>query len=132
MKRYLLDTMTILWTAFEPENVSRRAASALLDESAEIHYSISSLWEIGTKMGGRGYREFVLPDDWEVVIPDGLMRQRILPLSITPRHCRRIQDLPFHHRDPFDRMLIAQALEEEFDVIGSDKQFDDYGVKRIW
>lgn len=132
MKRYLLDTMAILWTAFEPEKVSRRAAAALLDESAELHYSISSLWEIGIKMGGRGYRGFVLPDDWEVVIPDGLVRQRILPLDITPRHCRRIQDLPFLHRDPFDRMLIVQALEEGLGVISSDRQFDDYGVTRIW
>ena len=55
---------------------------------------------------------------------------RILLDTIT--HCRRVQDLQFHHKDPFDRMLVAQALVEKLVVIGADASFDAYGVKRIW
>jgi PIN domain nuclease of toxin-antitoxin system len=132
MSAYLLDTMTVLWMAFEPERISKRAAATLLDDSSPIHCSIFSLWEIGIKMGGRGYREFVLPDDWEIVIPEGLAAQGIGELRILPRHCRRVQELPAHHKDPFDRVLIAQALEEGLEVIGCDGQFDAYGVRRVW
>jgi len=132
MRSCLLDTMTILWMAFEPHKLGRRAAGVLQEEGTGLRYSIASLWEVGIKMGGGGYREFVLPDDWEVSIPEGLAEQGIEELPILPRHCRRIQDLPFHHKDPFDRMLIAQALEEGLDVIGCDGQFDAYGVRRVW
>lgn len=132
MRSYLLDTMSILWMAFEPYKIGRRAASALEEEGVPLRYSIVSLWEIGIKMGGRGYREFVLPENWEVEIPEGLAGQGISELPILPRHCRRIQALPFHHKDPFDRMLVAQALADGLDVIGSDAQFDPYGVRRIW
>ncbi len=121
MNGYLLDTMTILWMAFEPEKVGRGASARLADDGTRLQYSISSIWEIGIKMGRRGYREFVLPVDWEIAIPEGLAGQGITQLPILPRHCRRIQDLPFHHRDPFDRMLIAQALEEKLEVIGCDE-----------
>lgn len=132
MRSYLLDTMSILWMAFEPYKIGRRAASALEEEGVPLRYSIVSLWEIGIKMGGRGYREFVLPENWEVEIPEGLAGQGISELPILPRHCRRIRDLPFHHKDPFDRMLVAQALDEGLDVIGSDERFDAYGVRRVW
>lgn len=132
MRSYLLDTMAILWMAFEPYKLGRRATNALEEEGVPLLYSMVSLWEIGLKMGGRGYREFVLPENWEVEIPEGLAEQGIAELPILPRHCRRVQDLPFHHKDPFDRMLIAQALAEGLDVIGSDARFDAYGVRRIW
>ena len=71
-------------------------------------------------MACKGYAEFQLPDNWEVALPMQLERQGIVRLHITPANYRRVQDLPFHHKDPFDRMLIAQALEGNFTVIGSD------------
>ena len=132
MERYLLDTMAVLWMGFLPENLPGRAAKILCDPEADLSYSMVSLWEIGLKLGGRGYREFELPDDWEVQIPRRLEEQGFSRIEVVPKDCRLIQNLPFHHRDPFDRMLVAQAMNGNFTVIGSDRIFDDYGVKRIW
>lgn len=132
MERYLLDTMAVLWMGFLPENLPERASNTLCDPEADLSYSMVSLWEIGLKLGGRGYREFELPDDWEVQIPRRLEEQGFSRIEVVPKDCRLIQNLPFHHRDPFDRMLIAQAMNGNFTVIGSDKIFDDYGVRRIW
>jgi len=132
MKTYLLDTMTILWMGFEPEKVGKKAAALIEGNNARILYSITSLWEIGIKMGGRGYRDFFLPEDWHRLIAEGFTVQGIEELQILPGHCRRVQDLPAHHKDPFDRMLIAQALEGGLEVIGCDRQFDAYGVRRVW
>jgi PIN domain nuclease of toxin-antitoxin system len=83
-------------------------------------------------MSGKGFKEFELPTNWEMALPQRLQSQRIPRLEILPRHCRMIQNLPFHHRDPFDRMIIAQALEQNMAVITSDEVFEAYGVRRIW
>ena len=132
MERYLLDTMAVLWMGFLPQNLSGRAAQILCDSEVELSYSIVSLWEIALKMSGQGYREFKLPDDWEVQIPKRLEEQGISRIEVVPKDCRLIQDLPFYHREPFDRMLVAQAINGNFTVIGSDRIFDDYGMKRVW
>ncbi len=132
MERHLLDTMAILWMALRPDLLGKNAAMKLTDADQYLAYSIVSLWEIGIKMAGKGYQEFELPDDWDTALPRQLGDQGIVRLEIEPRNCRTIQELPFHHRDPFDRMIIAQALNGEFKVIGTDRIFEDYGVKRIW
>jgi len=132
MQRCLLDTMTILWMALRPDLLGKPASRQLLAEENELTWSMVSLWEIGIKMGGKGYREFELPDDWEKSHPERMKIQGMIQMEVLPVHCRLIQDLPFHHKDPFDRMLIAQALVENLTVIGSDEVFDAYGVKRVW
>ena len=132
MERYLLDTMAVLWMALRPDLLGRTAAGTLADPASTLTYSVVSLWEIGIEMSGKGYEGFELPDDWDRALPEQLREQGIVRLEIEPGDCRLIQDLPFHHRDPFDRMIIAQAMLGDFTVIGSDKIFDDYGVKRIW
>jgi PIN domain nuclease of toxin-antitoxin system len=132
MERCLLDTMAVLWMALRPDLLRKNAIRKLEHPGLDLSYSIVSLWEIGIKMAGKGYEEFELPHDWDVSLPGQLGIQGITQLLIEPRHCRMIQDLPFHHKDPFDRMLVAQAMNGDFTVIGSDKIFDDYGVRRIW
>ncbi len=86
---------------------------------------------MGIKMSGKGYRKFTLPPDWETVIPQRLESRGIPRLEILPGHCRMTQDLPFHHGDPFDRILIAQALDRKLAVITSDEVFEQYGVTRV-
>lgn len=132
MERCLLDTMAVLWMALRPDLLGKRAVTKLADPDLFLVYSMVSLWEIGIKMAGKGYDGFDLPDDWDLTLPEQLEAQGIARLEIEARNCRTVQDLPFLHRDPFDRMIIAQALNGDFTVIGSDKIFDDYGVKRIW
>lgn len=132
MKRCLLDTMAVLWMALRPDLLGENAAAKLADPDSDLVYSVVSLWEIGIKMSGKGFEEFELPDDWDVALPEQLEMQGIVRLEIAPKNCRVLQDLPFHHKDPFDRMLIAQALQGDFTVIGTDKIFEQYGVKRLW
>ncbi len=131
MAAALIDTMTLLWMGLRPDLLGPRARNTI-ESGSELSYSIVSLWEIGIKMSGKGYREFELPPDWETLIPQRLESRGIPRLDILPIHCRTIQDLPFYHRDPFDRMLIAQALDQNLAVITSDEVFDAYGVRRIW
>lgn len=131
MKVYLLDTNALLRFAYHPARLSVDAIAAFQEADA-LRFSIVNLWEIGLKLSTGGFRDLNVPGDWEEELVKSLAEQGISELPIQPRHCRRIQDLPFHHKDPFDRMLIAQALEGGFAVIGCDTQFDDYGVRRVW
>lgn len=131
-EHYLLDTMTLLWFAFLPKRLPKAAREVLLDEAANLSFSTVSLWEIGLKLSGGGYTDFKFPNDWAHCIPEGLKQQGIALLTIEPEHCQRIQDLPFHHRDPFDRMLVAQCQTQGRTILSSDAIFDAYGVKRVW
>lgn len=129
---FLLDTMAVLWFAFLPKRLSIAARQVLLDDAAHLVFSTVSLWEIGLKMSIGGYHDFKLPEDWEIRLPAGLQQQGIPPLPIKAAHCRRIQDLPFHHKDPFERMLVAQCQIEGLTILSSDPSFDAYGVPRVW
>ena len=131
-RSYLLDTMAVLWLAFLPQRLAGTAHDVILDEETNLAFSIVSLWEIGLKLSVGGYRDFQLPNAWEILIPEGLKRQGITAVGIDAEHCRRIQDLPFHHRDPFDRMLTAQCQVEGRSIVSSDTIFVSYGVERVW
>lgn len=128
--KLLFDTQAFLWWCLGIPKISRQACNQL-DRADEVFLSPVTLWEIGLKAGGKGF-DFHLPDDWEKVLPAHAERHRITWLPISPGHCRHIQDLPFHHKDPFDRMIVAQALSEGLKVVSSDPMFDDYAVERIW
>ena len=129
--RVLLDTNALLWAAYQPERLTSKAAKAYLSAD-ELHFSVISAWEIALKFSRGGFSELEVPRDWEEQLIPGLISQGIRPLSLEVVHCRRVQDLPFHHKDPFDRMLVAQALVEKLVILGADDTFDAYGVKRIW
>jgi PIN domain nuclease of toxin-antitoxin system len=127
----LLDTNALLWAAYAPGRLTP-AAEAAYFSADRLCVSVVSLWEIGLKMSRGGFDGLVIPDDWEKSLWKWMEEQKFENISVELAHCRAIQDLPFHHKDPFDRMLIAQALKEKCAVIGSDDRFDDYGVRRIW
>lgn len=128
--KLLFDTQAFLWWCLGNPRISPEI-SERLDSAEEVFLSPVTLWEIGLKAGGKGF-DFHLPNDWDSVFAAHAERHHISWLPIGPGHCRGIQELPFHHKDPFDRMLIAQALAEGLGVVGSDEKFDDYGVERIW
>ncbi len=131
MKAFLLDTNALLQFAYHPARLTTPAITAF-EGASSLRFSVINLWEIGLKLSSGGFRDLTVPDDWDETLTASLAEQGIAELPILPRHCRRVQDLPFHHKDPFDRMLVAQALVEGLDVIGSDAQFDAYGVRRVW
>ncbi|MCW5559589.1 MAG: type II toxin-antitoxin system VapC family toxin [Verrucomicrobiae bacterium] len=125
----LLDTHSFLWMTQDKPELSSRARAAISDPSIQKFVSMVSLWELAIK-DGLGKVELRAPLHEllaEIGNPFPLHR-----LGIQDAHVLAYRNLALHHRDPFDRMLIAQALSENLAVVGNDEAFDAYGVLRIW
>jgi PIN domain nuclease of toxin-antitoxin system len=127
--RVLLDTHTLLWWLDGDRRLSRRARQTVADEANAVLVSAASAWEIATKV-----RIGKLPGAVDVAadVVGCLARQRFESLDITVLHAQRAGRLPGTHRDPFDRMLIAQAQIEDLPIVTNDEVFDGYGVTRLW
>ncbi len=126
--RYLADTHVLIWSWRDPEKLSRRARKILEDGESEIWLSIASVWEMTIKSGiGKLDLEMSIAEFAKAQMQDGL---QLLPIRLS--HAERLAELPLHHRDPFDRMLIAQSDVEGFTVITSDGAFGDYEIKTLW
>ena len=127
--RVLLDTHTFLWWLADSQRLSETAQRLIADESNEVLVSAASAWEIATK-----FRIGKLPSG-EVVALDvagHIAAQGFEGLPISVSDAERAGRLPGPHRDPFDRMMIAQALARGLGVISIDAAFDRYGVTRLW
>jgi PIN domain nuclease of toxin-antitoxin system len=125
----LLDTHTFLWFVLGAPHLSPLALATILDPANVKNVSRASLWELAIKVSlgkiklNRSFADF---------ISRGLAMNGFQILEIHTRHLVGIVNLPFHHRDPFDRMLIAQSLEESMPIVSADAAFDAYGVTRLW
>jgi PIN domain nuclease of toxin-antitoxin system len=126
--RYLLDTHTLLWWVTEPEALSKPLLSFLDDPSNELLLSVVVPWELAIKTNSGKLDAGQLLRDIEF----GQLRHDLEILRAEVSHVIRAGFLPLHHRDPFDRLLAAQALDLGIAVISRDRIFDRYGVKRIW
>jgi PIN domain nuclease of toxin-antitoxin system len=127
--KFLLDTHTFLWAIRSPGEIADRARSILTDPASELLISIVIPWEIAIKSGlGKLKNTLHLLDDFEGQMSAGGFR--ILETSI--KQVIRSGTLPPHHKDPFDRLLISQALDLGVPIIGCDDMFDRYGVTRVW
>ena len=129
--KYLLDTHTLLWFLSGDEKLSGRARLLIDDPSNEKFLSIVSLWEIAIKVR---LEKLDLDKPFEQVFPERLDFNRIQRLDITVDSLIKLTTLPFHHRhrDPFDRLIIAQGLAEGLPIISVDTVFDAYGISREW
>jgi PIN domain nuclease of toxin-antitoxin system len=127
--RLLLDTHSFLWWVGAGRALSRRARSAIGSGRNECFVSIATAWEIAIKVSLGSLR---VEGSLDRFLPDQIAANGFQPLPIDLRHAARVATLPFHHRDPFDRLLVAQALEEELAVVTADPVFAEYGVKRVW
>jgi PIN domain nuclease of toxin-antitoxin system len=128
--RLLLDTHAFLWWVFADPKLSRRARLAISDdEDNDVLISAASAWEITTKfrIGKLPHAGVVANDIAAAVTAEGFGN---LPISV--RHAQRAGSLAGQHRDPFDRMLMAQALVDNLTVVSNERVFDTYGVKRLW
>jgi PIN domain nuclease of toxin-antitoxin system len=117
----LLDTHALIWALMTPDRLSMAAREAIQDETNRIFVSVVSPWEMAIKESRGRLR---CPDDLEVRLEE--MRCRLLPISV--QHAAAIGSMPDHHRDPFDRMLIAQAQIEGLTIVTSDRQLQRYQV----
>jgi PIN domain nuclease of toxin-antitoxin system len=127
--RVLLDTHVLLWAALEPARLSGKARSLLESFSTEVLISAASAWEIATKV-----RIGKLPGAaaFSAELSVRLERLGFEPLAVSLEHGQRAGSLPGPHRDPFDRMLIAQAQAENIALISNEAIFDTFGIRRIW
>lgn len=127
--RLLLDTHTLLWAADDPSKLTSAARAALQDPANDLLLSAATVWELAIKVG-QGKLTLSMPyRNWmEKAIAD--LRLGLLPVTV--EYAERLSTLPPHHKDPFDRLLIAQALVAGIPVVGADAAFDAYGVVRIW
>ncbi len=119
----LLDTHILLWFVKGEKRLSASRRKIITNPSNHILVSLASMWEISIKTS---LGKLAIPKNIDILVP-----QEMDFLNITLSHIQSVQELPFHHRDPFDRMLIAQALTEDIYVMSDDPNFPLYGVKLI-
>jgi PIN domain nuclease of toxin-antitoxin system len=127
--RLLLDTHAFLWFIMGSANLSVNARALIENPANERLLSIVSLWEIAIKTS---LGKLTLSASFDELIPAQLKLNGIDLLNINVDHLSTLTTLPFHHRDPFDRLIIAQAIVEKPTVISLDGAFDTYGVTRHW
>ena len=124
----LLDTHTLIWLLEGDENLSPNALLAIQNPKNTCFVSSASLWEMAIKISinklsmNVPYHE--LP---RLIWENGI---EILPTEF--EHFLKVSSLPFHHKDPFDRIIIAQSMVEQMDIVGKDEHFDSYGINPIW
>ena len=122
--RYLIDTHLLIWAARGTESLPVKIDDIINDLSHDIYVSIASLWEMAIK---KSLRKLDIDDE----IFENLESHGYKMLPVEPRHLKILMELPHHHRDPFDRMLIAQSMVEKLTLITSDKTLERYGTKII-
>ncbi len=125
----LLDTHAFLWWIEDSPRLSKRARAAIGRPDDTCFLSLASCWEMAIKISlGRLH----LTQRLDRFVAEHMAANGLHPLSVQLPHAARVVDLPFHHRDPFDRLLAAQAIEEGLSIVSADPVFTRYGVKRIW
>jgi PIN domain nuclease of toxin-antitoxin system len=127
--KLLLDTHTFLWFVLGDSRCSTNARSLIEDEANEKWLSPASHWEIAIKIG---LGKYSLPIPFDEFIERAVDDNGFLMLSIEPKDTALLTTMPHHHRDPFDRLLIAQAIVEHLTIVSADRAFDAYPITRLW
>jgi PIN domain nuclease of toxin-antitoxin system len=127
--RALLDTHTLLWAVLEPRSLSPRVRALVEDRANEFVLSAVTVWEVAVKasMG-----KLAVPGPVPEFFAEARRELGLLPLTVTDVHCLRVGELPWHHRDPFDRLLIAQSLVEGVPILTHDRRIRTYDLEVIW
>lgn len=127
--RILLDTHTLLWFSVGDSRISQTARDLVEDVSVQKHLSVVSAWEIAIK-----YKlgKLDLEMGYESFMKDALNKTQCSLLPISLDHLTLVSDLELHHRDPFDRMIVAQSIAEEMPLVSADDALDKYAVERVW
>jgi PIN domain nuclease of toxin-antitoxin system len=127
--RVLLDTHALIWFLEGDERLSGRARETIAQDDNEVLVSIVSLWEMSIK---HSLGKLELGQPFADLIPKQLEANAFGVLGVELTHVIELGTLPYHHRDPFDRLMIAQARVEGLPVVSDDRAFDAYGVQRVW
>ncbi|RZS37143.1 PIN domain nuclease of toxin-antitoxin system [Herbihabitans rhizosphaerae] len=127
--KLLLDTQAFLWMQVSPERLGPKAIRLVQDPANELLLSSASSWEIAIKYA---IDKLPLPEPPSKYVPDRMASSGVTALPIAHSHALHVADLPQHHRDPFDRLIIAQARMDRLTVLTADRTFDKYDVKVRW
>lgn len=127
--KFLLDTSVFLWALATPGKLNRRARELLSSEREGLFLSAASSWEISLKCG---LGKLELPEPPAKYVPKWMLNWGIRALDIGHLHALAVGGLPRHHQDPFDRMLIAQAVTEGMVLLTADRMFEKYSVETLW
>ena len=127
--KLLIDTHALIWFLEDDPKLSATARAVVEDAANERWVSMASGWEMAIKSQ---IGKLKLPLAFEGLFPGALESLGFSILPIQAGHLHRYHALPLHHRDPFDRLLVAQALVDGFTIVGDDAAFDEYGVARVW
>jgi PIN domain nuclease of toxin-antitoxin system len=125
----IVDTHAFLWWAEDSPRLSKKARAVFADGRTQLLWSVASTWELAIKVGIGRLR---LPEPVLEYVMSRMTRYGIDSLSLEHAHAARVAELPHRHGDPFDRLLIAQALVEGVPVLTADTRFREYGVEVIW
>ena len=125
----LLDTHAFLWLITDNDRLSETARQTFLNSENRLFFSAASYWEICIKMS---LGKISLKTGWFQTIQDEMEINAIQWLPVEMPHCAEVTKLPFHHRDPFDRMLIAQAITEDMQLLSRNNRLSAYAIKLIW
>ena len=124
-----LDTHTILWFRWDDPRLSETAKAVIVDPDNRKLVSTASCWEVAIKVGRK---ELDLGVPFRGFIPQQMLRNNFESLATTDDHLAAFVTLPFHHRDPFDRLLIAQSRWDDLPMVSADELLDAYGIERLW
>lgn len=122
----LIDTHEFIWWADSPQKLSAQTLAALLDKSNDLYLSLASLWEMQIKVQ---IKKLAFKRGLKATLEMHKIQNNLQILPITAAQIYELKNLPFHHKDPFDRLLIAQAITENFTLVTDDPEFSAYGVK---
>jgi PIN domain nuclease of toxin-antitoxin system len=129
MTTLLLDTQAMLWFFWDDPKLSADAKDRIQDANNRKLVSIASCWEIALKAG---LGKLDLGEPSGAFLPREIARNNFELLPISLEHATAVETLPHHHRDPFDRLLIAQAMVDGLQIVGADIAFDQYDIVRLW
>ncbi len=127
--KVLLDTRTFLSLMVDDPNLSPRATTTFLDSDNTLYLSMASAWEMAIKSS---LNKLKLPLPVDQYIVTRTQTHGITLLDITIEHMAVVENLPYHHKDPFDRLLISQCLSEKLPIITNDRMFAAYPIQRVW
>jgi PIN domain nuclease of toxin-antitoxin system len=127
--RLLLDTQAFLWFILDDPQLSATANALISDPKNDVEVSPASYWEIAIKIS---IGKYSLPEPFATFMEREIIANDFRILHIAPKHASVVSTLPFHHRDPFDRLIVAQAMVEQIPIVSSDPALDAYGISRFW
>ena len=127
--RLLLDTHAFLWFVLDEPQLSSTAKALIGDPNNEIDVSPATYWEIAIKVS---IGKYILSEPLQEFLEREIAVNRFNILAVEPRHVTPLTTLPFHHKDPFDRLLVAQAIVENIPLVSNDSVLDAYSIRRLW